>query len=265
VHAVAHAIAESGRYREGAQWMRDQRAQWARESGMRTHNAWHLAMFDVAEGNLAPALGILDGWLLPAAARSPLDACDATALLWRLTIEGVDAGARWRSVSDAFETAATPGFWPFVDLHAALAHWSAGEQGRAQRLAQAIAKCAQRSDYAALRARHITQPGLLALSAWAEHRYDEAALLLAGLQPILGYAGGSRVQLELFTDIRREAARRLGAATPQAQLRRAGETPAPRARLEALQSPMSSWKGESEWKKEAPTPERVFAEQFSSP
>src|SRR5204863_7339703 len=43
VHAVAHAIAESGRAGDGARWMRQQRAHWARESRMRTHNAWHLA------------------------------------------------------------------------------------------------------------------------------------------------------------------------------------------------------------------------------
>jgi hypothetical protein len=65
VHAVAHAITESGRHRNGAQWMRDQRAQWAGDSRMRTHNAWHLAMFEAEEGNVASALDILDEWLLP--------------------------------------------------------------------------------------------------------------------------------------------------------------------------------------------------------
>jgi hypothetical protein len=52
VHAVAHAIAESGRNHLGAQWMREQVAQWAGESRMRSHNAWHLAMFDADDGNV---------------------------------------------------------------------------------------------------------------------------------------------------------------------------------------------------------------------
>ena len=192
VHAVAHAMAESGRHLEGAQWMRDQRLHWDGDSRMRTHNAWHLAMFDAEQGNVASALRILDAWLLPAIARSPLDACDATALLWRLATEGVDDKGRWRRVSDAFERTLTPGFWPYVDLHAALAHLAAGQNARAQRLAQAIEQCAQGANYAALRARNITQPGLRALGAWAEGRYGEAARLLAGLQPLLGDAGGSR-------------------------------------------------------------------------
>jgi hypothetical protein len=208
VHAVAHAMAESGRHFEGAQWMRDQLAHWGGASRMRTHNAWHLAMFDAAQGNVASALGILDAWLLPASAQSPLDACDATALLWRLSTDGVDDDGRWRRISDAFERALTPGFWPYVDLHAALAHMAAGQKARAQRLAQAIERCAQGTDYAALRARQITRPGLRALGAWSEGRYVEAAARLAGLQPLLGDAGGSRVQLEIFESVGREALRR---------------------------------------------------------
>lgn len=208
VHAVAHAIAESGRPREGAQWMRDQAAHWATASRMHTHNAWHLAMFDAEGGNVASALGILDGWLLPASAASPLDACDATALLWRLARDGVDDNGRWRRVSDAFERTLMPGFWPYVDLHAGLAHLSAGKQARFQSLQYAIERCADGSDYAALRARHVTAPGLRALDAWAEGRYNEAAEILAGLRPVLGDAGGSRVQLEVFTSIEIEASRR---------------------------------------------------------
>ena len=161
-----------------------------RESRMCTHNAWHLAMFDTEEGNVASALGILDAWLLPASVGSPLDACDATGLLWRLATEGVDDEGRWCKVSDAFERTMTPGFWPYVDLHAALAHLSAGKQARAQRLVHAIERYAQGSHYGALRARRITQPGLRALGAWAEGRYGEAAELLASLRPVLG--GGRR-------------------------------------------------------------------------
>jgi hypothetical protein len=207
VHAVAHALAESGRHREGAQWMRDQRAQWATKSRMRTHNAWHLAMFDLEDGNVDAALEILDRCLLPASAESPLDACDATGLLWRLALEGVNDGARWGKISDAFERM-TPGFWPYVDLHAALAHLSAGRKARAQRLAQAIDRCAESGGYAALRARHVTQPGLGALVAWAEARYADAAMLFAGLRPFLADAGGSRIQLAVFKSLEGEAIRR---------------------------------------------------------
>jgi hypothetical protein len=186
VHAVAHALADSGRHREGAQWMREQNTHWHTDSRMCTHNAWHLAMFNTEVGDVKSALAILDRWLLPAGEQSPVDACDATALLWRLRASGIPDAGRWRRLSDAFAWNHKPGFWPYVDLHAALAHLAAGEHERAKRLLEAIKRCAKGADYAAHRARTITLPGLSAL--------------LSGLQPSLVEAGGSRVQLEVLGD-----------------------------------------------------------------
>ncbi|MBX9628909.1 MAG: hypothetical protein K2X67_00175 [Burkholderiales bacterium] len=208
VHAVAHAIAASGRSAHGAQWMRDQRAHWESDSRMRTHNAWHLAMFHVEQGSYASALGILDGWLLPASAQSALDACDATALLWRLQDDGGDENGRWLRLSDAFERSMTPGFWPFVDLHAAIAHEAAGQHDRMQRLSRVIDHCAMRQDFAASRARSITQPGLRVLTAWAEGRHGQARELWGDLRVSLGDCGGSHVQLDLFDVIARGDAQR---------------------------------------------------------
>jgi hypothetical protein len=186
VHAVAHALAESGRHREGARWMREQNALWHRDSRMCTHNAWHLAMFDAEVGDVKSALAVLDRWLLPASEKSPVDACDAAGLLWRLRASGIPDAGRWRRLSEAFALNLKPGFWPYLDLHAALAHLAAGERARAQRLVEAIERCAKGADYAAHRARAITLPGLRAL--------------LSGQQPSLAKAGGSRVQLEVLGD-----------------------------------------------------------------
>lgn len=209
VHAVAHAIAASGRSAHGAKWMRDQRAHWESDSRMRTHNAWHLAMFHVEQGNYASALGILDGWMLPASAHSALDACDATALLWHLDDENGDDEGRWQRLSDAFERTMTPGFWPFVDLHAAVAHQAAGQHDRVRRLARIIDHCATGQDFAATRARSITQPGLQVLRAWAEGRYGQARELWNSLRAVLSDGGGSHVQLDLFDAIARGGEQRI--------------------------------------------------------
>jgi hypothetical protein len=204
--------------------MRGQHAQWATASRMRTHNAWHLAMFDAEAGNLTSALSVLDTWLLPASAESPLDACDATALLWRLADAAEDDGRRWRMLSDAFERNITAGFWPYVDLHAAVAYWKAGNAMRAHGLQRDIERCAQGRDYAALRARHITRPGLRAIGAWAAGRHSEAVDLLKGMQPLLGEIGGSRVQLDVFRTIENdETASKQAAPRAKVQTRDEGQ------------------------------------------
>ena len=226
VHAVAHAIAESGRPGAGARWMREQRAHWSGESRMCTHNAWHLAMFDAEDGNAASALAILDEWLLPASEDSPIEACDATGLLSRLAAGGVESARRWIRISDAFERRLVPGFWPFVDLHAGLAHLAAGKPARVQRLVEAIERCADGDGYAASRARSVTFPGLQALIARAEGRHAEAAGLFADLLPSLRKAGGSSVQLAIFKSF----------------------APQP-----------SSTKEQLEWKRQADTSDRAFA------
>lgn len=218
VHSVAHAIAESGRPRHGGQWMREQRAHWAQESRMRTHNAWHLAMFDAEAGDVESALAILDAWLLPACAVSALEACDTAALLWHLQSDGVDCDDRWRQVSDAFVQTMQPGFWPFVDLHAALAHVSAGRHDRMRELMQAIRHCAAGSTFAAMRTKHITFQGVRAFAAWGQGRFDETSRLLAGLRNMLPAAGGSTVQLDLFKRIEREARRRQALADDEPAL-----------------------------------------------
>jgi hypothetical protein len=198
VHAVAHAIAESGRPDAGARWMRRQRAQWAVQSRMLTHNAWHLAMFDVDEGRVTPALRILDTCILPAAAQSPVDACDAVSLLWRVVAEEPSVSDRWQQLSDAFERLWQPGFWPYVDLHAALAHLRAGRRERFERFLDGAALSALGTHTVATRARDITLPILRALGAGNDEVRTRTATAIAQLGPLLGDAGGSRLQLGVF-------------------------------------------------------------------
>jgi hypothetical protein len=173
-------------------------------------------MFDAEEGNIESALSVLDEWLLPASGESLLDACDATALLWRLDQCGVDGEKRWTSISGAFDAASSPGFWPYIDIHAGLAHQCAGEKRRFRALAHGVDSVAQGIGHGSQRARLVTRPALRALEAWGDARYAEAADLLAALDPVLASAGGSRVQLEILQSVRRESQRRQALPRPEA-------------------------------------------------
>lgn len=198
VHSFAHALIASGQSRDGAQWMREQRAHWAVKSRMRSHNAWHLAMFDLDVGRADSAISILDGCLLAASDESPVDACDAVALCWRLARAGIDVGDRWSRLSDAFEARWQPGYWSYVDLHAAVAHGEAGKTQRLQVLESAIAACATTGSFAGERARRITLPTLGALDAWLAGDREGAARRLAAAPDRLREAGGSRAQIGAF-------------------------------------------------------------------
>ena len=214
VHAVAHAIAQSGRPGAGARWMRTQRAQWAVPSRMRTHNAWHLAMFDLDDGRTSSAVSILDTCMLPAARTSPVDACDATTLLGRLAATGLDVGDRWLRLSDAFEHTWQPGFWPYVDLHAATAHLQAGHRIRADRLFRSVELCAAEDHPIAIRARKITVPFLRAIAARTGGDRQGARARFSSLRPLLDAAGGSRIQIDSYAGMIDEGV--LGGRAPSA-------------------------------------------------
>ena len=75
------------------------------------HNWWHLALFQLEAGR--PERGrsrIYDAEIHNAASDGvPLEMLDASALLWRLYLDGADTGGRFGPLADAWAPkAATP-------------------------------------------------------------------------------------------------------------------------------------------------------------
>ena len=208
IHAVAHALSARGKFRQGALFMRQHRPHWLTDGRMVAHNVWHAAMFELESGQPARALQILDECLMPQAARSASNAADATALLWRLELDGTDPGTRWSLLSDCWAIYASPGYWPFLDLHAAIAFSAAGHKLRARSLVQGISawtrRTGRRHD-----ARVVTLSALRAVEAFAAGAYSDVRDILRRLRPTLDRIGGSHAQRELFERMFKEAGRRL--------------------------------------------------------
>jgi len=208
IHAVAHALANRGKFRQGALFMRQHRPHWLTDGRMVAHNVWHAAMFELESGRPTRALNILDECLMPQAARSASNAADATALLWRLDLDGTDPGTRWSLLSDCWAVYASPGYWPFLDLHAAIAFSAAGHKLRARSLVQGISAWTRRTG-PGHDARVVTLPTLRAVEAFAAGAYSDVRDILRRLRPTLERIGGSHTQRELLERMLREAERRL--------------------------------------------------------
>jgi len=198
VHAVAHALLERGEHARGAAWMKQQEAHWKNGSRMLAHNAWHLALFELESGNVDATVELLDEWLLPHAADGPLDAADATGLLWQLETRGWRARDRWFFLSDCWNAShGRAGHWPYLDLHAAVAFHGAGHHDRLQRLTGHITIFAQGSSALSMRAREITLPGLRVVAAFMQGEFS-AAEDREQLRARVCEIGGSRAQLDIF-------------------------------------------------------------------
>ena len=134
IHAVAHVMEMQGRSGEGIAWMRDREADWAPDNLLAVHNWWHLALHHLDRCETGAVLDIYDRHVRPRPEAIGLELSDATALLWRLHLAGIDAGDRWREVADGWEPMAGDGYYAFNDMHAMMAFVAAGRDGAAGRL-----------------------------------------------------------------------------------------------------------------------------------
>jgi tetratricopeptide (TPR) repeat protein len=209
VHAVAHVLEMQGRIGEGLAWYDETRPVWdGADNGFAFHNAWHSALFHMDRGEHARALGIFDA-RLAGGGEIALTRIDATALLWRLKLEGVDVAARFAAVADGWGTVLEDerGFYAFNDYHMALAFAAAGRRNALSRLREALPGAA--GDNADM-THAVGQPVVEAALAYCDGRYDAAVAYLLAARDIASKSGGSHAQRDLLSLTLIDAATRAG-------------------------------------------------------
>jgi hypothetical protein len=136
-HAVAHVLEMQGRQHDGIAWMRANPEAWSRDSFFAVHNWWHLALYHLDLGEPEEVLRLYDGPIYGRASPAVLDMVDASALLWRLHLRGVEIGDRWQALANAWELVAAPGVYAFNDAHAMMAFVGAGRTAAAEAVLEA--------------------------------------------------------------------------------------------------------------------------------
>ena len=121
IHVVAHVFEMQGRTREGIEWLSANRGIWSANKGFAIHIAWHLALFYIDTGEIDQALAIYDRSIAPTAQSSTNSLVDASALLWRLDIGGIDVDERWEHLADCWQGRALAGRRAFTLVHAVMA------------------------------------------------------------------------------------------------------------------------------------------------
>jgi hypothetical protein len=203
-----------GRIGEGLDWYDRTRAVWAGEdNGFAFHNAWHEALYRMDRLEHDQALAIYD-----ARFSGPIDLAivrvDATALLWRLKLEGVDVQARFAAVADGWESAlqAEGGFYAFNDFHMALAFAAAGRHDALARLQEAM-RGAVRSPLANGEMTRLVSLDLVeGAVAYCEGRFETAAEKVALVRDGANRFGGSHAQRDLLSLTLIDAASQAGLA-----------------------------------------------------
>ena len=201
-----------GRIREGLAWYEQTRGAWAgADNGFAFHNDWHRALFHMDREEHAQALAIFDA-RLAGGGEIALTRVDATALLWRLRLEGVDVGERFAAVADAWQAAleGEGGFYAFNDFHAAMAFAAAGRREALERLRTAMGRAAIERHANAGMTRAVGLRLLEAVVAWSEGRYHAAVQPLVAVRDGASVFGGSHAQRDLLSLTLIDAATRAG-------------------------------------------------------
>lgn len=209
-HAVAHVHEMRNRPREGVAWLQPSSTRWAPGSFLATHNWWHLALFHLELDDHAQVLALYDQALGGSGSSVVLDLVDASAMLWRLHLRGVDVGERWQPLAERWTPLARAGNYAFNDLHAMLAFVGA-DRGAAQQAVLETQQQAMASDADnALFTREVGHPAARAVQAFGNGDFATAITLLRGIRHQAHRFGGSHAQRDLIDLTLLEAALRGG-------------------------------------------------------
>ena len=158
-------------------------------------------------------LALFDGPIYGKRSTMVLDMVDASALLWRLFLRGVDLGDRWNAVADNWEPIAKAGNYAFNDAHAMMAFVGAGRNEAAARVFEAQSEAMRHDGDNAAFTREVGHPVTRAIKAFADGDYTGTVRLLRPVRNIANRFGGSHAQRDLLDLTLLEAAFRSGQTT----------------------------------------------------
>jgi hypothetical protein len=217
-HAVAHVMEMQNRTADGIAWMTANPDAWAGDSFFTVHNWWHLALYHLDRGDIDAVLRLFDTEIYGARSGVVLDMIDASALLWRLHLRGIDVGNRLDAVAENWSPIATAGNYAFNDAHAVMAFVGAGRRDAAIAVIAAQKDAMARNDDNAMLTRDVGHDVCRAILAFGDGDYAMTVRLLSPIRSIAARFGGSHAQRDVLDLTLIEAALRSGNAALAAAL-----------------------------------------------
>jgi hypothetical protein len=211
LHAVTHVYDMTHQIRRGITLIDNSHAAWGHCNNFRFHVWWHKALLHLDEGDIPQVLALYDTKIRNDKTDDYRDISNATSLLMRLELDGVDVGTRWEELANLAETRSSDGCLVFADLHYLLALIG---DNRTNATAQLTARVAQDAQGQGDMAQVMQRPGLAAakgLAAFGAGQYATAFAQLRAAQPEFQAMGGSHAQRDIFERMTIEAGIRAGA------------------------------------------------------
>ncbi|MDD9910571.1 MAG: tetratricopeptide repeat protein [Ahrensia sp.] len=199
LHAVAHVHDMTADAKGGLDWLKGRENAWAHCNNFRYHVWWHKALMHLDLGQYDQAMALYDTEIRADRTDDYRDISNATSLLSRLELDGIDVGNRWEELADLCAERTEDGCLIFADLHYLLALVGDDRKEAKTRLIQRLHSDASESKSDMQRA--MATPGLSAaigLEAFGDGNYEKAFVNLTRARPNMCDAGGSHAQRDVF-------------------------------------------------------------------
>jgi tetratricopeptide (TPR) repeat protein len=210
VHAVAHCHELQGAAAVGARWLEERVQDWAPDNFFAGHNYWHLAVFELALGEHTRVLDRYDRDIRGTQSEVVLGLVDASSLLWRLWLAGVDVKERFAELAKVYRRVEEEGYYAFNDFHAIMAYAGAGAADDVARVLSGLERAARQSGSNASFSRDVSLPVCRAFAAFAAGEYGLTVDALFGLRGHAQRFGGSNAQRDVLDLTLIAAAQRSG-------------------------------------------------------
>jgi tetratricopeptide (TPR) repeat protein len=218
IHAVVHTYEMQGLVDEGIRFLASDSTRWKSGNMFTVHNWWHQALYNLEAGRPEQALDVYDTEIHNAgSAGVPIEMLDASALLWRLMLDGVATGDRFATLAEAWAPKGSGQPWyAFNDLHAVMALAGADRRDDAVDLIQSRQRWLDdgsqgRGARTNIRmTAEIGLPACRAALAFVDDRHDEVIDELMPIRRTLHRFGGSHAQRDALQRTLLESSLRAG-------------------------------------------------------
>lgn len=209
LHAVAHVYDMTHLTDQGIALIDSNAAAWDHCNNFRFHVWWHKALLHLDQGDITTVLDLYDTKVRDEKTDDYRDFSNASSLLMRLEIEGVDVGDRWTELADLAEKRTDDGCLTFADMHYMLALIGQRPEAADRLIARVAADAGPADETSAV----MMTPGMATsegLAAFGDADYDRAFSHLQRAQPDFQTMGGSHAQRDIFERLTIEAGLRAG-------------------------------------------------------
>jgi tetratricopeptide (TPR) repeat protein len=194
IHTLAHIAEMEGRPDDGIAEMSLRAPLWS-TSYFAVHQWWHVGLYRIAKGQYDLALALYDTAIRTSGSAIWLDLVDASSLLWRLSLYGVDVSGRAAALAEVLQPMAGCGLSVFNDWHAVMIFGLAGRPDLGRSVLDGLDRTTGSNQ------RAVTEAGrsvIEAFSSFAGKEYSSTATTLFAVRPRAQVLGGSQAQRDVI-------------------------------------------------------------------